>query len=112
MLTGWKRIAIVASVLWSIGAGYASREHDLNRATNAAELAEHTCERFADLEPAGDYRPCHAEFDTAWRLQLADSWGSAAVMAFAPLPFFWLVGYGVRGTWRWVRRGFQEGRIL
>lgn len=109
-LSGWKRLAIIASVLWVIGAGYISREHDLDRAADAAILADHICEQHADLEKGGDdYRPCRVEFDAAWRLNLADSWWNAAFVAFAPLTFFWLFGYGVRGAWRWVLRGFREG---
>jgi hypothetical protein len=35
------------------------------------------------------------------------TWPYVAIVAFAPLSFFWLIAWVIRATYRWVRRGFD-----
>jgi hypothetical protein len=78
-LGGWTRIGIVASVLWALGAG------------GAAFYAQWKAVSGCPSCPFNSLSGCLTV---------------AALAAFVPLLFFWLLAWVIRATYRWVRRGF------
>jgi hypothetical protein len=105
-LGGWQRTGIVASVLWVIVAGVAARDADLRRASNWYDLSYRTCTRNEPARSNYDFSDCERKATQTYDVFLEHSWADAALIAFGPIPLFWLLAYLVVGIWRWVKRGF------
>jgi hypothetical protein len=116
-LSGWKRIGIVASVLWAIGGflwGVVSVP------TPNAKL--NTCQQLS-LERNRDPENHHLiitkgfDIDSArcreqWKRDLtthaSETRTFGTIYALVPIPFGWLIVWGLVRTGRWVRAGFVK----
>jgi hypothetical protein len=87
-MTGWYRIAVVASVLWIVGAVIAARVSETQKANNNYALAYRTCEPWAREEPlsrSSNYTECTADADSRRSRELKWDWPGALFVAFVPL---------------------------
>jgi hypothetical protein len=104
-LNGWKRIGIIASVVWILGAGVCTLKiiDDTRIATASGFTLD--CEK----APDGSLR-ASAECDKLSTEYLAgtnyEPWVEAAVTAFVPVPLGWGFTYLALFLVRWVKRGF------
>lgn len=98
-LNGWQRIAIVLSVVWAIvGSVWA-----LNLLFEPVYQNYATCQR---LNSASVW-DCQKLFETQMATARQQRPTAVAIVAVAPIPFAWLLGYALVGIVRWIRRGFQ-----
>jgi hypothetical protein len=106
-LNGWKRIGIVMSVFWILGAGIYQRNYDLKEASSLENLTYSLC---ADHQKANKnfdndcMKVSHEDFDSSIKY----SWVNVAVTALVPIPLFWLIIYGLIKIYRWIRLGFKQ----
>jgi len=104
-LNGWKRIGIVASIVWILGAGiYTLKATGNTDEKRASEIIQSCIE-------GGPYTK---EFDDACGRRGADylretgtsEWVEAASVALIPVPLGWGLTYLILFLVRWIRRGF------
>jgi hypothetical protein len=104
----WQRIALLASVLWIVGAVFAVRISETRTANSNYALAFRVCEPWAREEPlthSANYTKCIADADSVRSRELKWDWPGVLFVAFVPLAVFWIVGYSISGVARWIRRG-------
>ena len=106
-LNGWIRIGIIASVAWVFVGGYLGNRLVINQ----AELAMMTTLQLCNYHPEGaPLAPapvvCGRQANAAWDKAVKYHWETAAVVAFVPIPFAWLLVWGLVALVRWVRAGF------
>lgn len=103
-INGWKRLGIIASVVWVIGAYFYTLNAAMERNISLNVEIENSCAEVHRDEPND---PCFQEaVDSAMR-QLPGEREEAAIVALLPVPVAWGVTYLVLFLVRWVRRGFQ-----
>jgi hypothetical protein len=109
-LGGWTRTGIVASVLWALGAGIVTRIHDVRTAHSWSGNAYRLCVDEQQSHGLGhlNLSECDEKAHQSYQDLIKDSWRIVAIIAFGPLPFFWFLAWGIRATYRWVRRGFNS----
>jgi len=114
-LNGWKRIGIVASVVWILGAGYYTLV-----TVSATDSRFHVgltlrCEEdrpngMTEAEQTKWQERCDSFLPTGQRLhrELQDEWLEAAIVAFTPVLLGWVLVYRIFFLVRWIRRGFAR----
>jgi hypothetical protein len=113
-LNGWKRIGIIASIVWILGAGLYTDDSELDKASQLIADIHVRCD--GNLP---DYRKDEAAYEAAFHRcdkEAADSlafayksaWLAAAIVAFVPVPLGWGLVYLVLFLVRWVKRGFMR----
>jgi hypothetical protein len=50
---------------------------------------------------------CSKESEKVFAIWLEGSWGNVALISLVPIPFAWLMVYGIIRVFRWVRAGFK-----
>lgn len=104
-LNGWKRIGIVTSVVWILGAGLytyeAVSESDIKAAVSAALACENYIASGVTTLEECDKRKTDYLAET-----FPDEWREAAIVAFVPVPLGWGFVYLVLSLMRWIQRGF------
>lgn len=106
-LNGWKRLGIIASVVWILGAGICTFVVVDDARIKTASGFTLRCEEAPDGSLRGS-----AECDKLSTDYLAETgnepWIEAAVVAFVPVPLGWGFAYLVLFLLRWVKRGFAR----
>lgn len=98
-LNGWKRIGIIASVVWIFGAG----AHTYVSENNAKVVASVQCETNIGLSDAA-FQKCITDTNDTYNsrgLAVEVAW-----IAFVPVPLIWAFTYLALFLIRWIRRGF------
>jgi hypothetical protein len=118
-LNGWKRLGILASVVWIIAAFFytfhTERQRDIRMYVTAAETGPMACPpSLADTmerHDAGLPSPmeCMNEIEASIERALPIERKDAAIVALVPVPFAWLGVYLIIFFVKWVRRGFVAG---
>jgi len=104
-LGGWTRIGIVLSVLWVLGVG-------VDEFLNMMRYSESHTMKYSDCVDAPTKElvaACNEMVPKDNKYAIKFSSVSGAIAAVVPtglLPFFWLIAWSIRATYRWVRRGF------
>lgn len=117
-LNGWKRIGIVVSIVWILGAGiYTLDAVDESIAQHAASLA-FTCEKDADDAQARSrwsdeqrttwQAMCDKQRDEDLAAHIHDSPIAAISVALIPVPLGRGFAYLTLFVVAWIKRGFQE----
>jgi hypothetical protein len=111
-LNGWKRIGIVASIGWILGAGYYTLE-----GVSAANSRFHVglalrCEEdrpngMTESEQTKWQETCDS-FLSPGEWQLKNERLEAAYVALIPVPFAWGLVYLVLFLVGWIKRGFHS----
>jgi hypothetical protein len=115
-ISGWYRIAILASVLWTVCIFVGARIWYVNKANDVYSSTYHFChtglEKTESSMPGAvhqsDYSRCF-EFAGEFRELYLEGWNwfDSAFTALVPLSLFWLFGYLIIVAVRWIRRGFS-----
>jgi hypothetical protein len=115
-LTGWKRIGIVASVLWMLAGSLWLSRRILERAILAHSLAYEICSENKTFAPlTSELRDCMAEAGERWAMIIEAETGgltpigAGAVGALILLLSTYLLTWIVWKVVRWVHVGFQNG---
>ena len=105
-LNGWKRIGVIASAVWIIGAGYSTLVVTENSAMKFHNALVQQC-----MAPPNDwgeiYKSCLKNADDYTMEMLPSERTEAALVAFVPVPLGWGFTYLVLFLVRWIKRGFS-----
>jgi hypothetical protein len=108
--SGWLTTGIVVSVLWAITGYIATQHSEYNTAREEGSIAFSKC---LDTEPP--YVPkdtafanCREKENEAKAASAVHVSRDAAVVALAPIPLIWLVGYLILSISRRTKRGTQR----
>ena len=105
-LNGWVRIGIIASIAWVLVGGYLGNRLVINQAEQAMMTTLRLCNNPAGAPPTDPPVVCGRQANAAWDEAVKGRWWAAAMVAFAPIPFAWLLVWGLVALVRWVRGGF------
>jgi hypothetical protein len=128
-LNGWKRIGIIASVVWILGAGAYTYDSEIERTSLLISEAYLSCDSAAkgplprkapDSAPEpgtvpmppgavlADSGDCHKQAEDSLMLAAKNARLDASLVALVPVPLAWLFTYLVLFLVRWVKRGFAQ----
>ncbi len=111
-LNGWKRIGIIASVVWILGAGTHTYNSEINSAIKGIDSLEVACESPLPGETADTLddrvNKCDKHSDDFLALAISNARFEAALVAFVPVPLGWGFTYLVLFLVRWIKRGFMR----
>jgi hypothetical protein len=111
-LNGWQRIGIVASVCWFIVGGFWINGLVIDELGASVLATYRHCLDSRSVQPDGsvpadtDWGPCSRKFEADWPAAVADHWFYAAAYTLIPIPFVWLIIYGLVALVRWIKAGF------
>ena len=112
-LNGWKRIGIVGSVVWILGAGVYTHSSEMDRSfarigAAAAACDEHDIETVMTPDAREKaFHECEKIADDSLALALSNARFGAAVAALVPVPLGWGLIYLILFLVRWIQRGFM-----
>jgi hypothetical protein len=107
-LNGWKRIGIVASTLWILGAGSYVLMISNNAAVHIGSQTTLECEGY--YSPGGPTWSSRCDQLGMDAMNRATDEGrlDAALVAFVPVPLGWGFVYLILFLVRWIKRGFVQ----
>jgi hypothetical protein len=106
-LNGWQRIGVVVSAIWCLGAGGVARLSETHGAGEIMSLTYRTCSDIQADRQNFDFSKCSVEGDKAFHAALENGWVAVLIVALIPIPFGWLLCYGLIRLVRWIRAGFR-----
>ncbi len=109
-LNGWKRIGIIASVVWILGAGGRTYDSGIENASKVIASTHVECDsnlagKTGDAWTIG-FNKCNKQADDSIVEATTNAWLGAALIAFVPVPLGWGFTYLVLFLVHWIRRGF------
>jgi len=109
-LNGWKRIGIIASIVWILGAGIHTYDSEIDSAINRISSIHVACDsnlagKTGDAWTEG-FNQCNKEADDLLAVDSTNAWGPTLIIAFVPVPLGWGFTYLILFLVRWVKRGF------
>lgn len=125
-LTGWKRIGIIASVVWILGAGLYTYVTEMDKLSQFSGFSLNQCDELvrSDIDRCGKdgqidkqceelawkrWRKCNDEaLDYIPKVAAPNARLVGAIVAFVPVPLGWGFAYLVLFLVRWVKRGFMR----
>jgi hypothetical protein len=128
-LNGWKRIGIIASVVWMLGAGVYTYHSEMDRASLLIGEGYLSCGSAANAplprkppdsapEPGtvpvppgtvlADSTDCHEQAENSFALAAKNARLEATLAALVPVPLGWGLTYLVLFVVSWVKRGFAQ----
>lgn len=106
-LNGWKRIGIVASVVWVLGGFIFTYHYETKSDVDLAIMAYSNC-RSVLTQDEPRIEECNRRESDVLNDLLPYVKLGAAVVALVPIPFGWGLVYLIIFVVRWVRRGFSS----
>lgn len=111
-LNGWKRLGIIASVVWILIAWVHTFDSENDSESKAVASIHVTCDenlagKTGDAWQRG-FDECNKEADELLVRAMAGARVDAAIVAFVPVPLGWGLAYLVLFLVRWVKRGFSR----
>jgi hypothetical protein len=109
-INGWKRIGIIASVVWILCAGVHTYDSEIDSASKGIASIHVACD--SNLAgKTGDawdtwFKACNKDAEESLSEAYKNAWFEAALVAFIPVPLGWCFAYLVLFLVRWVKRGF------
>jgi len=111
-VNGWKRIGIIASIVWIFGAGLYTYDLEIDSASKAIASTHVACDsnlagKTGDAWTTG-FNECDKQANDSLSEANANARLVAALFAFVPVPLGWGFTYLVLFLLRWVKRGFMR----
>lgn len=111
-LNGWKRVGIIASVVWILGAGAYTYNSQIDEASEVISSDHVACDSYlagktGDARTTG-FDECNKHANDSLAVVITDARLGAALVAFVPVPLGWSLTYLVLFLVRWVKRGFMR----
>lgn len=104
-LSKWQKFGLFLSIIWVVGAIYIQYGDSVSSATNIAELSFDTCITTSSDGVNNSSSNCAKLKQEKYDLFMKSAWTNAGIVAFLPLPFFWLYGFIALMTARCFRTG-------
>ena len=106
-LSGWKRLGIVASVVWAIGGYFYTFQDVFGSSQGLYDTIEQDClQRASNSGLEGASSKCEEEFTQSLHESMVSAREAGAFAALVPIPLVWGGVYFGMFLFRWVRRGF------
>jgi hypothetical protein len=109
-LNGWKRLGIIASVVWILGAGTHTYDSEIDSDSDFIASTHVKCDSDQVGKTGGDYtaafNECNKLAADSLALAISNDRFNAALVAFVPVPLGWGFADLVLFLVRWVKRGF------
>ena len=110
-LNGWKRIGIIASVVWILGAGLYTYDSQIENDSRSIASTHIECDsnlagKTGDAWEKG-FDECDKRADDSLALTITNARLAAALVALVPVPPGWGFAYLVLFLVRWVKHGFM-----
>jgi hypothetical protein len=109
-LSGWKRIGIVASILWILGAGAHTYDSEMSSSSDMIASIHVECDSnlagMTGEDRTAAFDKCNKEAEDSLARALTNARLTAAFIAFVPVPLGWGFAYLILFAIRWIRRGF------
>ena len=102
-LGGWKRLGIVLSVVWAIGAFIYTRENQIDAADELFQMKSKLCFE----EHGAPISRCFERYSLQDAMKDTASWADVAFFAIAPPLVGWLVLFLTVQAVGWIRNGFR-----
>ena len=111
-VNGWKRIGIIASVVWIISAWVHTFDSETDSASEAIASAHVACDsnlagKTGDAYTKG-FDECNKRANDSLVEASANARLDAALVAFVPVPLGWGLIYLLLFLVSWVKRGFMR----
>lgn len=100
-LNAWKRLGVVASVLWAVGGAIYQRHHNIYIAQDAMDSSYSTC----IAANHSDYTGCMDRAQQLHEIILAGSRYTVAMFALLPVVEAWIAIYLIVWATRWILAG-------
>src|SRR5665213_645565 len=92
-VNGWKRIGIIASVVWILGAGVYTYVSEIDSASKVITASHLACDNNLPIRPedayTAGYDECNKRADDSLALALRNARLAAALAGFVPVPLGW-----------------------
>ena len=111
-LDGWKRIGIIVSVVWILGAAVLTYDSATDHASEAIASIHVACDsnlagKTGDAWTTG-FGECNKQADDSLAEAITNARLTAALFAFIPVPLGWGFVYLILFLVAWVKRGFMS----
>ncbi len=111
-VNGWKRIGIIASVVWILGVWVYTYDSEVNNASKTIASIHVACDsnlagKTGDAWTTG-FNDCDKQANDSLAEADANARLKAALFAFIPVPPGWGFTYLILFLIRWVKRGFAR----
>src|SRR6266849_508340 len=100
-LSGWQRLGLVISICWAITSFLGLRIHQYNQGLEQGRAMVGLC-----TTAGRSFNECWDESSEFRHIAIAPDWPPIFLIALGPIPVFWLLGWAIIKTTRWVRAGF------
>lgn len=109
---GWKRIGIVASVVWMIGGTIAGHLYEVSvldeRSMSSFRLCYESRTQGTNYDGAAALRICSQQSQERRVEAFNGIWVDDIFVALVPVFLGWPAVFALRGMFRWVKRGFGK----
>jgi hypothetical protein len=112
-MNGWKRIGIVISVAWFLGAGFYAYNSEIDRASHFIASNHVQCDsdltvyKDSNARDAG-FQRCNERADDALTLAISRARFDGAIAGTVPVILGWPIVYLLLFLVRWLKRGFVQ----
>ncbi|PPD56339.1 MAG: hypothetical protein CTY10_04605 [Methylotenera sp.] len=100
-LNRWKRLGVVISVLWALGAAYYERSIQMESGRQILDLQYNAC---METEKS-TFASCWAEMDKDFDVWMKPNWGNIAFIVFAPVMIAWILVFIIFRVYQWIKAG-------
>ena len=100
-LNGWKRLGVVASVLWVPIGFFWGNSIGIHEGDPAVASLKSCMER------GEDWKLCESLFSNEYTVETQYHWLYGVVLMVLPIIFAWLFAWVVIKVFRWVQIGFE-----
>jgi hypothetical protein len=109
-LNGWKRIGVVISVIWLLGAFMHTYNTETKEYWDREGPLRTACINANESRKAQGWETfdCNKSYSDAWAAFKKQTIILAAAVAVVPIPFGWLFVYLIIGITRWIKVGFIQ----
>jgi hypothetical protein len=90
-MRNWQKIGLLLSIFWIIGSLYLQYTSTQETAQSISKFSYETCLR-TNGEVQTFSNICEEERGKSYKSMMASVWTNASIVAFLPLPFFWIYG--------------------
>jgi hypothetical protein len=108
-LNGWQCFGIILTVVWAIISFSWANQIAIDTLGAGVKAAHTQCLDELSAQPDGrvptdaDWSRCNRAFARDWTPAVTYHWRYAAAFALTPIPFAWLIVYGLIALRRWIK---------
>ena len=102
-LSGWQRLGLIITVCWVIGSLVGGRLYQRHNDQESVTAMMSLCTAFGK-----SFSQCWEQTASYRNIVSQPYWPPILLIAFVPVPLFWMFGWAAIKTTRWVRSGFAQ----